>query len=412
METAERDLRGSREVEALALHEVDVRVVRGEPAGADERFLAHEHRREDRHESLGHEPVEREPVERERDEGGVPDPEPEPRAGDARRPLHVEAADLRVLPRLVERGRIRAAPHLHGLFLGRSVRHRVGRRVRDEHGQAIALALRLGELGLALFQLLLHSLERLELLGRRLPLELRPRAELVDLGDERAPALVRREERVERLRGTLSRERGAVGVGIGASRLQVDHKLESRAALAAGDVRGDVRDLLLGELLPECRHRALAVRHAIDGKLEARLGVVEVRPDRAGRTGIGKRVARAAATCADEDGLAGGGIAFASPARVGRLGVGRLGLGLGLLSVVVISPVVVSGSGEASSSPPQAARPKAKTRATSASAVRRIRASDPIHAEPLLGRLPGRPRRETTRLLLGEPARIRTIAVR
>jgi hypothetical protein len=63
-------------------------------------------------------------------------------------------------------------------------------------------------------QLLLHLLQLGELLGRRLALQLRLPAELVDRGYERAPALVGGQERVERLAGALARERRAVGVRV------------------------------------------------------------------------------------------------------------------------------------------------------------------------------------------------------
>ena len=102
------------------------------------------------------------------------------------------------------------------------------RRVRDEERQPVSLGLGLGELGLAPLQILLHLLERLELLRRRLSLQLRPRAELVDLGDERAPALVGGEQRVERIGRALAGERGTVGVGLGARRFEIDHETESR----------------------------------------------------------------------------------------------------------------------------------------------------------------------------------------
>ena len=61
------------------------------------------------------------------------------------------------------------------------------------------------------------------------------------------------------------------------------------------DVRRDVLDLLLGELVLERRHRARAVRHAVDDERRRRLRLVEVRPDRAGRPGVRERVARDAA---------------------------------------------------------------------------------------------------------------------
>ena len=63
---------------------------------------------------------------------------------------------------------------------------------------------------------------------------------------------------------------------------------------ARRDVVRDRLDLLLVERVLERRHRALAVRHPLDDELLRRLCVVEVRPDRAVRAGVGERVARAA----------------------------------------------------------------------------------------------------------------------
>ncbi len=55
---------------------------------------------------------------------------------------------------------------------------------------------------------------------------MRPRSSST-VGDERAPALVGLEERVELRRGALARERGAPAVGVAAGSLQVDHESES-----------------------------------------------------------------------------------------------------------------------------------------------------------------------------------------
>src|SRR5262249_2735433 len=70
----------------------------------------------------------------------------------------------------------------------------------------------------------------LELLRRRLPVELAPRAQVVDLRDERAPALVGGEQGVEGVGRTLSRQRGAEALRVGARSAKVDHDLESRKA--------------------------------------------------------------------------------------------------------------------------------------------------------------------------------------
>ena len=124
------------------------------------------------------------------------------------------------------------------------------RRVRDERECGVADRFGRGELLLGVLERGLHRAELLELLGRRLALELRAAAQLVDLRDQLAPALVRLEQRVELLGGSLAGERGAPAVRVAARGLQVDHEAESmkRPALLAGDrgdVRRDVGDLLL-----------------------------------------------------------------------------------------------------------------------------------------------------------------------
>src|SRR6185437_15568384 len=84
------------------------------------------------------------------------------------------------------------------------------------------------ELQLGGLQLLLDALQLLELLRRRLALQLRARAQLVDARDDRPPALVGGEPRVERLGRAFTREPAAEVVGAGSCRACVDHRLESR----------------------------------------------------------------------------------------------------------------------------------------------------------------------------------------
>ena len=72
-------------------------------------------------------------------------------------------------------------------------------------------------------------------------------------------------------------------------------RVRTKSLRGAGDrrdVRGDVLDLLFGELTGERRHDALAVRDTVDDEGRRRLRLVEVRPDRARRPGVGERVAR------------------------------------------------------------------------------------------------------------------------
>jgi hypothetical protein len=83
----------------------------------------------------------RELVERHRDESRVADDVAESCAGDARRALHVEAADLRVLAELRERSRLADRSQLLGVLLGVAVGRRLVRRVRDERERRLALRL-------------------------------------------------------------------------------------------------------------------------------------------------------------------------------------------------------------------------------------------------------------------------------
>ena len=223
MQPAERDLGGAGEVEVVGRELVDVRLGRGEPAGADQRLLADEHRRQHGEEALRGEALEREPVERKREQGGVADPVAEPRAGDLRGPLHLEPADLGVLERLRELRDLTDAADLLGVLLAQALGHRRMRRVRNPQRQVVAGGLGGGELLLRSLQLLLDALELLELLRRRLALQLRRAAQLVHARDERAPALVGLEQRVERLGRSLAGERRAEAVGVGAGCLEVDH---------------------------------------------------------------------------------------------------------------------------------------------------------------------------------------------
>ena len=88
------------------------------------------------------------------------------------------------------------------------VRHRLVRRVRHLREQLVPRRLGRRELVLEPPQLLLDLLQLLDLLGRRLALDLLAPAKLVHLRDELAPARVRLEQPVEGLAGPLARDRG------------------------------------------------------------------------------------------------------------------------------------------------------------------------------------------------------------
>ena len=211
MQAGERDLRGAGQVEVVAGERVDVRALGREEAGAGHRLLAHEHGREHGREAVLRQMVERGAVEREREQRGVADRVAEARAGDPRGALHVEAADLGVLPRLRELRRLARARDLDRVLLARC------RPARDSCGgfgtcasSSSRAASAAAYLLLGRAQLLLHLLQLGELLRRGLALQLRLPAQLVDLRHERAPALVGLQQRVERLAGALARQRRAV----------------------------------------------------------------------------------------------------------------------------------------------------------------------------------------------------------
>src|SRR5688572_12383279 len=221
----------AREVELVALDAVEVHLVRGEEAGAVHGLLADEHRRQDGREALRGQPVEREAVERQLEARRGPDTVDEARARDLGAALRVDTRELEVVARLEgERRRVADAPELDGVVVREAVGGTRVRGCRNAVEQLGAPALGGCEILLELLELGLHAPELLDLLGGRLALELRLRAQLVRLGHEREPGAVGLHERVELLRGALALERGAVGVRVGPRSPDVDHARESRTA--------------------------------------------------------------------------------------------------------------------------------------------------------------------------------------
>ena len=177
------------------LERVDVRLLGGEEPRADHRLLADEHGRQHRRESCRGNVLEREAVERQGEQRRVADEVAEARSRQACGALELEAADLARLLHLGEHRRLAEAADLDRVVLGVAVGRGFVRRVRDVRERLVARGLGRGELLLGGAQLLLQLLQLGELLRRRLPLELRPAAQLVDAWDERAPALVGGEQR-------------------------------------------------------------------------------------------------------------------------------------------------------------------------------------------------------------------------
>ena len=139
-----------------------------------------------------------------------------------------------VLHGKVERRGLADAPDLDRVLLREPVGRGHVRRVRHAVEERLPCRLGLTELVLEPLEVDLDLLQLLELLGRRLPLQLRPPAELVDLRYERPPALVGLEQLVEDPRRlvALADEGGAKRVRIGPGGLEVDHgrSLGSRRA--------------------------------------------------------------------------------------------------------------------------------------------------------------------------------------
>ena len=114
---------------------------------------------------------------------------------------------------------------------------RLVRRVRHLRDRRVACLLGLGELRLELLSARLHVLHRLDLLRRRLALELLLRAQLVGLRHELAPAGVGGQQLVERLARAAALERGANASG------SLRAALRSIIGVSLGRPRSPVRRL-------------------------------------------------------------------------------------------------------------------------------------------------------------------------
>ena len=229
----QRDLGRARQVQVVPLDAVDVDLVRRQEAGSVHRLLADEHRRQHGDETLLDESVEREAVERQLHQREVPDAIDEPGAGEPCGALGVDPTELLGEVEVVERvegevARLAPAADLDRVLLVPAVRDgRVGR-IRDTVPVLLHRRLRPLELVLERLQLALEPRQLLELLRRRLALQLRARAQLVDLRLQPAPLLVGSHQLVEDLFAALARDRRPERVRIGASGLEVDHAAESR----------------------------------------------------------------------------------------------------------------------------------------------------------------------------------------
>ena len=224
MQRGERDLGGAGEEEPVGLERVDVRAVGGEEAGSVHRLLANEHGRDHRREPCLRQMVERELVERHRHERGVADDVAEARAGHARRSLHVEAPDLGVLARRLERRRLADPAELDGVVLRLAVGSGLVRGVRHEGERGVALGLGSRELLLACLSSALTGFSASSSSGVGLPLSfVLPRSSSTRgiSARQRSSAA---SSASNSARGALARERFTPALDVAPRGLEVDHE--------------------------------------------------------------------------------------------------------------------------------------------------------------------------------------------
>ncbi len=183
---------------------VKVRLLRGQEAGAVQRALTHQDRRQHEQEAAAGQLVDHIPVQGHLGERDVAYPVREPGAGEPRAAGHVDPAprggDLGRVSRLeAELRRLPPAPHQLGVFLVHAVGSGGIGQVRDPGQERVALLGRLSQLCLRLAQLVAERAQLLDLRWRRPPPRrdpLRGAERLSPLG-QRTPAGVGGEQRVE-----------------------------------------------------------------------------------------------------------------------------------------------------------------------------------------------------------------------
>jgi hypothetical protein len=229
----ERHLGGAGEVKVVPLDPVDVDLVGGEEARSVHGGFADEDGRQDRREALPRQPVESEPVERELREGRVAEPVSEAGAGHLGASLHVDLGQLEVIARLeVELRRLGGPPDLFRVLVGEAVGGARIRRIGEAREELVASRRGLLQRSVGLLQLLLQTVEPLQLFRRGFARSGRlPRStQLIDARVRGSPALVGGEKLVEDLGRALAGKRRAPGFGIGACGANVDHARESKTA--------------------------------------------------------------------------------------------------------------------------------------------------------------------------------------
>src|SRR5262249_14956416 len=143
-------------------------------------------------------------------------------------PVHIETAELEALLRLGELRWLAATAHLADVVLGRAVWHVVRWRVRDVQEHGVPVVCYPCERGFGQDQLSLDGVQLCELLWRRFALNLQPRAQLVDLGNELAPTFVSGEQLFELVCRPLACESAPILVRVLAGCANVDHATESK----------------------------------------------------------------------------------------------------------------------------------------------------------------------------------------
>ena len=320
VERRQRDLRGADQEQLVAGNLVDHLPLAGEEAGAVQRALADEHRRDHRNEPLAADQLDREAHQGQLDQHQVAEQVGEARARGLARLLHLDPAvgeaQVEVVADLeLELGALADLPQDHGVVLGRPFRSLWRRKVGKLGHELVALRLDLGQLGLELLHLGAHlahlgdqrlgvlpgALRRRDLVGG----PVLPGAPLLDLGKQLTAALVEAQQLVEGLGGAAPRQRGPGRLGVLADAPKVEHQwstwpggcsllgarpgARSRrlAGLGTGVLGDELRDadrLLAGDdVLGHDRAREAAISDREQDVVDALGALVEIRALRAER---------------------------------------------------------------------------------------------------------------------------------
>ena len=255
MQPGQGDLGGADQEELVLGHLVDLVAIAGQEAGPDERLLADEDRRDDGLVPLGADQLDREADQGQLQQHQVALQVGEAGAGEPRRRLHLDqaqlGADLEVVAGLeVELGPLADLADDDRVLLGHPVGGVGVGQVGERDGDPVEVGFDPLQLGLAGLDLLLQPLDPLhqvpgvaarllglaDLLGERLALGLG----VLDLGQQLAAAGVERQQLVDLLGRAAAGKRRLDPLGVGADQLQVEHRrggVRARSRRAAASFR-------------------------------------------------------------------------------------------------------------------------------------------------------------------------------